>query len=81
MPAPPATNDSAAATTRDAVSETGPAFTCGRRSDGAVLCWGDNSEGQLGNGETTDPLTYGEYSPVPIEYAPVAVGTPLPGTR
>ncbi len=28
----------------------GAAFACGRRSDGHVLCWGENTEGQLGDG-------------------------------
>ena len=37
-------------------------FTCGvNAADGAVLCWGDNRHGALGNGSTTGALT-----PTPI---------------
>ncbi|MDQ8145993.1 MAG: invasin domain 3-containing protein [Gemmatimonadota bacterium] len=32
----------------------GEAFTCGRRTDGQVYCWGQNAFAQLGIGSTTD---------------------------
>jgi len=35
----------------------GTAHTCARRSDGTVLCWGDNSAGQFGDGSTTSRFT------------------------
>ena len=28
----------------------GDVFTCGRRSGGQILCWGDNGQGQMGDG-------------------------------
>ena len=33
---------------------TGTDFSCARRTDGSVVCWGDNIDGQLGNDSTTD---------------------------
>ncbi|HSQ62565.1 MAG TPA: hypothetical protein VLM85_05100 [Polyangiaceae bacterium] len=39
----------------------GDSFACARLSDGTVSCWGDNRDGQLGNGQVTP---YGTASPV-----------------
>ena len=35
----------------------GELFACGLKDDGTVWCWGDNSEGQLGNGGFADSST------------------------
>ena len=39
----------------------GDVFTCGRRTGGQVLCWGDNGQGQMGDGSlrflTPQPVT------------------------
>lgn len=32
----------------------GSTFTCGRRTDGVALCWGQNHKGQVGDGTTID---------------------------
>jgi len=40
---------------------TGSAHTCALAGDGAIWCWGGNSNGQLGNGSTT-----GSRVPVPV---------------
>src|SRR5262249_23130840 len=49
----------------------GGLFTCARRSNGAVRCWGDNTHGQLGIGEGA------------AHTAPVAdvIGLPEPAIR
>lgn len=39
-----------------------PNHVCARRATGAVVCWGDNTAGQLGDGTTTDRLV---PTPVP----------------
>jgi alpha-tubulin suppressor-like RCC1 family protein len=36
---------------------SGPSFTCAVLATGGVMCWGDNSFGELGNGTTTNSLT------------------------
>jgi alpha-tubulin suppressor-like RCC1 family protein len=40
----------------------GTGFTCARKSDGTVRCWGLNLRGQLGDGTTTSP----RFSPVSV---------------
>mgnify|MGYP000914713683 CR=1 FL=1 len=48
----------------------GYAFTCAVLSDGDITCWGDDSDGQLGNGATTGVV----HAP------PAPITLPSPGT-
>ena len=46
-------------------------FTCAIRQTGTIKCWGDNSSGQLGNGQTTGS------SPVPVEVLGITDATTI----
>jgi len=56
----------------------GDAFTCARRQDGSVWCWGADSSGELGNGYSDG---YSVPSPVPVEGITTAVDLDAQGNR
>jgi alpha-tubulin suppressor-like RCC1 family protein len=55
---------------------TGNYHTCALTASGAAYCWGNNSYGQLGNGQVTNP--FGSASPVAVvggrTYTQISVG-------
>jgi len=53
---------------------TGYSHTCAATDAGAVWCWGQNSNGQLGDGTTTDRLTPVAVSGLPGAIQDVSVG-------
>lgn len=42
--------------------QAGAAHICGMKADGSVMCWGYNSDSELGNGNTTSTNTPGNLS-------------------
>ncbi len=57
-----------------AVLATGGRHTCALTPESGVKCWGANSDGQLGNGTTTDRSTPGYISGLRFTAAAVAAG-------
>ena len=51
----------------------GNAFTCAQLAGGAVMCWGINDDGVLGDGTTTGPQTC--YGGAPCSTIPVEVSS------
>ena len=55
--------------------------TCALLEDGSLHCWGDNSYGQLGNGETSEPCAGTGASAFRCSAVPVEVDLDLPVKR
>lgn len=84
-PTTPATGIGTSAATRAELLIAGDLHTCARLADGSLKCWGENGDGQLGDGTTTDrpvpaqvaaaPSTEFDFGPtdgdVPSEVRPV----------
>ncbi|TML00409.1 MAG: cell wall anchor protein [Actinobacteria bacterium] len=51
----------------------GQVFSLARMSDGTVMAWGANEDGQLGDGTSAGPEMCGLLPPLPCSRAPVAV--------
>ncbi|HZN19292.1 MAG TPA: tandem-95 repeat protein [Micromonosporaceae bacterium] len=58
----------------------GDVHTCATRADGGLSCWGENGDGQLGDGSTSDSTTpVAAYGPAPAEANPFI--TAISGSR
>jgi alpha-tubulin suppressor-like RCC1 family protein len=58
----------------------GDAHTCATDADGGMRCWGENGDGQLGDGSISDSLTpVAAYGPAPSEANPFI--TAISGSR
>ncbi len=52
----------------------GADHTCARRADGSVRCWGSNSHGQLGNGQSTRHFVPIQVAGLPASIQALAAG-------
>ncbi|HZP67073.1 MAG TPA: hypothetical protein VFB32_12265, partial [Rudaea sp.] len=64
----------AAAATAVTSVAVGPTHACLLRSDGAVMCWGDNAYGQLGDGTTVSHDTAQRVAGLPLPATAIALG-------
>ena len=69
-----ATDDDGSCTDRTAVAiTTGYYHTCAILDDGSVSCWGNNGDGQLGDGTTTNRNTSAQTSSLGADRTAVAI--------
>ncbi len=54
---------------------TGDLHTCARKSDGSLWCWGENADGELGDGTTTTRLGPVQVSGMSAAVAEVVLGS------
>ena len=59
----------------------GTSHTCALTTAGAVKCWGDAGNGQLGNGDTENQLTPVQVSGLTGGVTAIAVGGARPAAR
>ena len=52
----------------------GNSFSCALHQDSTISCWGKNSEGQLGNGQTPG---YGQFSSLPVKVTGITDATAI----
>lgn len=57
-----------------AAISAGETHTCARTNDGRVLCWGDNSHGQLGDGTTTSSIVPTEVKGLSRDVIAISTG-------
>ncbi len=54
--------------------DAGQSHTCARLLGGTIRCWGDNSQGELGDGTISGPFNPGVATPVTVSGISAAVG-------